>query len=176
VSVPHGTTTSYAYGCRCDECRNANRLRQIEWREGRRKKNDVTNVVRPVNPLDLLRPDWVVDAACRGATDLFFAERGDSVAIREAKRICTTCPVSELCLEYGEMEQYGIWGGLAVRERRALRTTERPPAECGTDSGYYRHRRRNEDACDACKAAHTAVTVAYNRGARRSRTFKQEAS
>lgn len=33
----------------------------------------------------------------------------------------------------------------------------RPPAECGTDGGYYRHRRQlNEPACDPCKAAHSA--------------------
>jgi hypothetical protein len=30
-------------------------------------------------------------------------------------------------------------------------------AQCGTDSGYYRHRRKlNEEPCDACKAAHAA--------------------
>lgn len=29
------------------------------------------------------------------------------------------------------------------------------PAQCGTDAGYYRHRRKfREDACDDCKAAH----------------------
>ena len=31
----------------------------------------------------------------------------------------------------------------------------RKAALCGTDSGYYRHRRKfNEEACQACKLAH----------------------
>lgn len=36
--------------------------------------------------------------------------------------------------------------------------TTRIPAKCGTDSGYYRHRRTlKEEPCDACKAAHAAA-------------------
>lgn len=32
------------------------------------------------------------------------------------------------------------------------------PADCGTDAGYYRHRRTlKEPACDACKTAHSAA-------------------
>lgn len=42
-----------------------------------------------------------------------------------------------------------------ARQRRAKRNRA-PVAECGTDSGYYRHRRTlGEDACDECKHAHT---------------------
>lgn len=29
------------------------------------------------------------------------------------------------------------------------------PAECGTTSGYHRHRRNGEDVCRACADAHT---------------------
>ena len=37
-----------------------------------------------------------------------------------------------------------------ARRRAAMKT-----AECGTDPGYYRHRRTlNEEACEACKKAH----------------------
>lgn len=36
----------------------------------------------------------------------------------------------------------------------------RPVAACGTESGYKRHRRNGEDACDECKAARAA----YQRG------------
>jgi len=33
--------------------------------------------------------------------------------------------------------------------------TRRQPAKCGTDGGYYRHRRiTNTEPCDACKRAH----------------------
>lgn len=31
--------------------------------------------------------------------------------------------------------------------------TPRPPAECGTRSGYRRHRRHGEEPCVACRAA-----------------------
>lgn len=34
----------------------------------------------------------------------------------------------------------------------------RPPARCGTDGGYYRHRRTlREEACTACQEAHAAT-------------------
>lgn len=38
----------------------------------------------------------------------------------------------------------------------------RPPARCGTHGGYLAHRRRGEDACGPCKAAH-AETIAAQR-------------
>lgn len=34
-------------------------------------------------------------------------------------------------------------------------------ARCGTDAGYYRHRRHGEDACAACRAAHSKATQSY---------------
>ena len=42
---------------------------------------------------------------------------------REAKRICTGCPVRDECLEYAlaNDERFGIWGGLSERERRRLK-------------------------------------------------------
>lgn len=34
-----------------------------------------------------------------------------------------------------------------------------PVAKCGTDGGYYRHRRTLKEApCDACRAAHSKAT------------------
>lgn len=40
----------------------------------------------------------------------------------------------------------------------------KPPARCGTDAGYYRHRKvLGEPACDSCKAAHSEVTAARAR-------------
>lgn len=38
---------------------------------------------------------------------------------------------------------------------RGVRISRVPVAECGTDGGYFRHRRTlKEDACPACKLAH----------------------
>ena len=31
------------------------------------------------------------------------------------------------------------------------------PAACGTDSGYFRHRRLEQDPCTLCKTAHAAA-------------------
>ncbi|HZN71413.1 MAG TPA: hypothetical protein VFC00_06990 [Micromonosporaceae bacterium] len=40
-------------------------------------------------------------------------------------------------------------------------------ARCGTDSGYYRHRRQlKEPACDKCLRAHAAATAARSTGRR----------
>jgi hypothetical protein len=44
----------------------------------------------------------------------------------------------------------------------------KPPAKCGTDAGYYRHRKvLGEPACEDCKAAHNDATKRRNARARR---------
>lgn len=72
---------------------------------------------------DYTDPSWRLDAACRDADpDLFFVERGAST--RRAKAICAECPVAEECLDFALTVpgiSYGIWGGLAERERRRVR-------------------------------------------------------
>lgn len=65
---------------------------------------------------------WLQHAACKGlSTDIFFPGRADPDA--QAKKICRTCPVRAECLTYAMThgEMFGIWGGLAERERRKLR-------------------------------------------------------
>ena len=65
---------------------------------------------------------WADKAKCLVAEpDTFFPEKGGST--REAKRICSGCPVKAECLEYAleNDERFGIWGGLSERERRKLR-------------------------------------------------------
>ncbi len=51
----------------------------------------------------------------------FFPGRGESA--EPARQVCARCPVRQLCLDYAVSNRiaYGIWGGLAERERRALR-------------------------------------------------------
>lgn len=69
------------------------------------------------------------DALCRGVHDgRFFPERGQST--RPAKDICNDCDVREDCLEYALItkQKFGIWGGLAERERRRLRKARRAAA------------------------------------------------
>lgn len=72
---------------------------------------------------------WQRLAACRGEDSSFyfapnyFEKRGEKLA-REAvaKRICATCPVRALCLDYAltTREAHGVWGGLNETERREI--------------------------------------------------------
>ncbi|MGH8929373.1 MAG: WhiB family transcriptional regulator [Egibacteraceae bacterium] len=65
---------------------------------------------------------WMKTAKCLYAEpDTFFPEKGGST--KEAKRICSECPVRAKCLEYAleNDERFGIWGGLSERERRKLK-------------------------------------------------------
>ena len=48
------------------------------------------------------------------------------------------------------------------------RPYRKPPAPCGTDGGYRRHRDNGEDACDPCKAAHAFDTHARRMRSRRA--------
>jgi WhiB family redox-sensing transcriptional regulator len=72
--------------------------------------------------------DWMLAAACRGSTDLFFApDESESRAERRrrearAKRVCDGCQVRVDCLKEAleQDERFGIWGGLTERERRAF--------------------------------------------------------
>jgi WhiB family redox-sensing transcriptional regulator len=66
---------------------------------------------------------WRYRAACRGVElSVFFPGRGQSA--EPARRICASCPVRQPCLEFALRHgiTHGIWGGLAERDRRALRT------------------------------------------------------
>lgn len=75
---------------------------------------------------DLLnRPEWQLKAACRapGTPDVFFPGRGEYVETREAKRICSGCPVRLECLQFALEKgiRFGIWGGVTELGRRRLR-------------------------------------------------------
>lgn len=68
-----------------------------------------------------IRPPWMRDAKCRGRSELFFLERGESS--EPAKALCSGCPVAPQCSEAGMNERHGIWGGYSERQRRTLRRT-----------------------------------------------------
>lgn len=71
------------------------------------------------------RPNWYDLAACRGLMHLYYPERTGQGAIDagKAKKICAGCPVREECLTYAleVPECHGIRGGMAEKERAALR-------------------------------------------------------
>jgi WhiB family redox-sensing transcriptional regulator len=67
-------------------------------------------------------PEWQERSLCSQTDpEAFFPEKGGST--REAKQMCSRCPVKGECLEYalGHDERFGIWGGLSERERRKVK-------------------------------------------------------
>jgi WhiB family redox-sensing transcriptional regulator len=71
--------------------------------------------------------DWRELALCaQVGLDMFFPEKGESS--RPAKSICHRCEVTAECLASAMKngERFGIWGGVAVRDRRKLRRATSP--------------------------------------------------
>ena len=64
--------------------------------------------------------DWPTQAACRGTDpDRLFVQ---GAAQNRAKAICFGCPVRTECLadSLDNQIEFGVWGGMTERERRAL--------------------------------------------------------
>lgn len=94
-----------------------NRLAKDKWDE----LNDAIDAAPIVVPCQNTDPDlWFSD---RGIEGEYVAENTSRIA----KKFCKMCPVKSLCLEFAILnnEQYGVWGGLAIRERQQLRTKAR---------------------------------------------------
>lgn len=92
---------------------------------------------------------WQDNAECSTVDpELWFPEKGGSPSV--AKFICADCPVRTQCLEYAVENSinYGIWGGLSVKERRPLRRGIH-----GTVAGYEQHLADGETACARCRGA-----------------------
>lgn len=67
-----------------------------------------------------VREPWMDDALCAEVgVDFFFPDEGSSTF--DAKQICAGCPVREQCLAFGLAEDFGVWGGTTVKQRRSLR-------------------------------------------------------
>jgi hypothetical protein len=83
-----------------------------------------------------------------------------AAAARESPASCARCPVREPCLDYAISHGivHGIWGGLAERDRRALRTRHVSAA------------RRERDEAIAAAAAAGYTTAAIGRAFSLART------
>ena len=63
---------------------------------------------------------WMEKGSCLGMdTDLFFPEKGDNIAVEEAKAICNKCEVKQTCLNWAMTNEiwHGVWGGLSGNQR-----------------------------------------------------------
>jgi WhiB family redox-sensing transcriptional regulator len=70
--------------------------------------------------------DWMAEGNCRHqAPSVFFPS--DGVGVEVARRICATCPVQGLCLEYALEHRidHGVWGGTSERQRRRILKSRR---------------------------------------------------
>ena len=64
--------------------------------------------------------DWTALAVCRGADpDALFVQGAEQ---QQAKQVCLRCPVRTECLAdaLDNRVEFGVWGGMTERERRAL--------------------------------------------------------
>jgi WhiB family transcriptional regulator, redox-sensing transcriptional regulator len=64
--------------------------------------------------------DWASQAACRASSpDKLFVRGAEQ---NKAKQVCGACPVRTECLAEALDNQieWGVWGGMTERERRAL--------------------------------------------------------
>lgn len=64
--------------------------------------------------------DWTERARCRGLDPDQFFVRGAAQA-RRAIKVCQRCTVKDQCLGYALDNDidFGVWGGLTERQRRA---------------------------------------------------------
>jgi WhiB family transcriptional regulator, redox-sensing transcriptional regulator len=64
--------------------------------------------------------DWAPQGACRKAEPDALFVRG--AAQQVAKKVCLGCPVIAQCLadSLDNQTEFGVWGGMTERERRAL--------------------------------------------------------
>lgn len=109
------------------------------------------------------RPHWRSSARCRttNADELFVT----GARQREARQFCRTCPVRTECLAHAldQRIEFGVWGGMTERERRAL-LRARPHVASWTDllaSAREAHRACGEDGA----AGPSAVAVSGPRAA-----------
>ncbi|AQP49055.1 WhiB family transcriptional regulator [Tessaracoccus aquimaris] len=75
--------------------------------------------------------EWTLQAKCRDLADALFPEGKDQ---KRARSVCMGCPVRSECLAEALDNQieWGVWGGMTERERRAL-LRSRPDIESWHD-------------------------------------------
>ena len=88
--------------------------------------------------------DWAPRAACQADTpDELFVRGAEQ---NKAKQVCAGCPVRTECLAEALDNQieWGVWGGMTERERRALlrRRPDRLVAPCSMPRDRPRRRSR----------------------------------
>ncbi|GEL46853.1 hypothetical protein CHO01_19690 [Cellulomonas hominis] len=106
--------------------------------------------------MSMAGPDghWTARAACgqgKVAPDALFVE---GAAQRDARSVCGACVVRMECLAdaLDSRADFGVWGGMTERERRALRR-RRPEVESWWDELFGPDRPGGPDAGDPAGAS-----------------------
>lgn len=100
--------------------------------------------------------DWMALANCKGhPKSMFFQEViGYSEETRLAKELCARCPVWKKCLKFSidNNEQWGLWGGLSVNDRKVARKSggARICPSCNLIRVSFR---KSIKTCDTCTIA-----------------------
>lgn len=70
-----------------------------------------------------MNESWVGAVCSETDPELFFPEKlSNTTQIRQAKRLCATCPLTVQCLQVALKKPYeGIWGGTMPRERAVMK-------------------------------------------------------
>jgi WhiB family transcriptional regulator, redox-sensing transcriptional regulator len=79
---------------------------------------DVVDALYPASTVWVV--DWAAQGACRtGDPDTLFVQGAEQ---NRAKAVCMGCPVRTECLAdaLDNRVEFGVWGGMTERERRAL--------------------------------------------------------
>ena len=66
-------------------------------------------------------PDWMARGNCADKPPATFFPK-DGAGVDYARKICATCDVKALCLDYALRNRidHGVWGGTSERERRRI--------------------------------------------------------
>lgn len=116
--------------------------------------------------------DELAGASCAETEpELFYPAGNELIQFEEAATVCFSCPVKVACLAGARArgESFGVWGGVNFEKSPAAAPFDPTKvAQCGTYAGAKRHRKRDQDVCDPCKAA----AVAYDRKVRELRNSR----
>lgn len=159
--VVHGVRSSYARGCRCPECKEANRNYRRIQRPSRTVGLSLDDTEVPTTALPV-RGEWRDLALClelvaTGEADAgwwYEDSPGSSAKYQRARRICAGCPVADDCLAWAlELpERFGLWGGKSPKERRAISRSRRRICKiCDATFEPDPGQRRVELCSDACR-------------------------
>jgi WhiB family redox-sensing transcriptional regulator len=112
----------------CNRCERAHDNYLAQQKARRKAGGPVARFAPPPPDVLVVPGKWVHDAACaRVDPELFYPPPSYSAAY--AKRICNgtderpACPVRIQCLQYAldNNDQWGVYGGLTVKERSQLK-------------------------------------------------------